>query len=123
MIPVGRTLELFVAGVPLLGLRVGLRSLCRRPPRPPLRLLVKLLVGLLLPSLPPLASFCLLTRTSRADSVRVLDREPERGEIERRGDDCRLEGIGDLASAEVGCRERERPRSGDNDGMWVELMV
>lgn len=53
----------------------------------------------------------------------VLERGLERGEIERRGKDRGLEGVRDLAAAE-GCRgERERPRSGDTDGMEIVDVV
>jgi hypothetical protein len=49
----------------------------------------------------------------------VLERGLERGEIERRGNDRGLEGVRDLAAAEICRGERERPRSGDTDGMGV----
>ena len=113
----GHTFELFGTGVPLLGVRVKLRSLCRRVLRPALRVLVRLLVGLL--SRPPLNPLRRPTRAPRADGVRlgVLERSPDRGDIERRGDDRALEGVCDLATAEVCCCERERPRSGDTEGM------
>ena len=114
---VGYTLELFGTGVPLLRLRVKLRALCRRAPCPALRLLVRLLVGLL--SLPPFTPLRALTRAPRAEGVRlgVLERSPDRGEIERRGDDRAIDGVRDLAAADVCCGERERPRSGDIDSI------
>ena len=51
----------------------------------------------------------------------VLDRPPERGDIERRGDDRGFEGVRDWAADDTCCRERERPRSGVKDGMVVNL--
>lgn len=60
-----------------------------------------------------------LRLASRSEGVRlgVREREAERGDIERRGDDRSR--IGDRALAAVGVceRVRERPRSGDRDAM------
>ena len=53
----------------------------------------------------------------------VLDRPPERGDIERRGDDRGFEDVCDLVGGEGCCRERERPRSGDHAGMSVQFQA
>ncbi len=49
----------------------------------------------------------------------VPERGLERGEIERRGNDRGLEGVRDLAAAEICRGERERPRSGDTGAVDV----
>ena len=94
------TFELFGSRELRLGDRVQLRSLYRRPARPSLLLLEALLVGLLLRSLPFVSPFRLLPL---AEGVRlgVLDLDPERGEMVRRGADLVLEGVWDLANADV----------------------
>lgn len=77
-------------------------------------------MGLLLRFLPALIPFRL---SPRPDGVRlgVLDLEGERGEMVRRGGDLVLEGVCDLANAEVCWRDRVRPRSGDEEGIVLEL--
>ena len=87
-------------GEPRLGDRVELRSLCRRPARPPLLLLDALIVGLLLGLLPFLTP---LRPSPWAGGVRLgdLDLDPERGEMVRRGADLVLERVWDLANADV----------------------
>ena len=74
-------------------------------------------MGLLLRLLPALVPFRL---SARPDGVRlgVLDLEAERGEMVRRGGDLVLERVCDLANAEVCWRDRVRPRSGDEEGMF-----
>ncbi len=51
----------------------------------------------------------------------VLDRDPERGDMVRRGADLDFEGVGDLANAEVCWRDRVRPRLGETEGMGSGL--
>lgn len=77
-------------------------------------------MGLLLRFLAALVPFRL---SPRPDGVRlgVLDLEAERGEMVRRGGDLVLEGVCDLANAEVCWRDRVRPRSGDEEGIILEL--
>ena len=77
-------------------------------------------MGLLLRSLLALVPFRL---SPRPDGVRlgVLDLEAERGEMVRRGGDLVLEGVCDLANAEVCWRDRVRPRSGDEEGIILKL--
>ena len=77
-------------------------------------------MGLLLRLLPALVPFRLFPRP---DGVRlgVLDLEAERGEMVRRGGDLVLERVCDLANAEVCWRDRVRPRSGDEEGIVLEL--
>ena len=77
-------------------------------------------MGLLLRFLPALIPFRL---SPRPDGVRlgVLDLEGERGEMVRRGGDLVLERVCDLANAEVCWRDRVRPRSGDEEGIVLEL--
>ena len=55
---------------------------------------------------------------ARADGVRlgVRERAPERGEMERRGEE-RSRGEGGLAAVGVWERVRERPRSGDGEAI------
>ena len=74
----------------------------------------------LLRSLPTLVPFRL---SPRPDGVRlgVLDLEAERGEMVRRGGDLVLERVCDLANAEVCWRDRVRPRSGEEEGMVLEI--
>lgn len=77
-------------------------------------------MGLLLRFLPAVVPFRL---SPRPDGVRLgdLDLEAERGEMVRRGGDLVLEGVCDLANAEVCWRDRVRPRSGDVEGIVLKL--
>ena len=86
------TFELLGRGEPRLGDRVLLRSLYCCPARPRLLLLDALLDRLLVRPLQFLTPFCL---SPWADGVRlgVLDLDPERGEIVRRGADLVLDGV------------------------------
>ena len=88
-------------GDALLRLPLKLRSRYARP------------AGLLLRDRRPL----LLPSRLERDRLKFLDLDRERGDIERRGGDLVLEGDCDLASANVCCLERVRPRSGEIDGM------
>lgn len=92
-----------------------LRSLYRRAPLPPLLLLDTLREGLLLRLLRPLRR---PFRSPRGEFIRLglLDRDRERGEIDRRGERD-LDGVSDRSTARLADRVRVRPREGDLDGI------
>lgn len=54
---------------------------------------------------------------AEGDRLCVLDLDSERGEMVRRGADLILEGVWDLANADVCWRERVLPLSGDKEFM------
>ena len=110
------TFELFGGGLPRLRLRDILRSLYRRPLLPPLLLLDPLREPPRL-WLRPRTPLRRPYRPARAEPARLraLDRDGERGEMDRRGERD-LDGVWDRAAGDL---VRIRPREGDREGIGL----